>query len=216
MSTVRSTAEGLKNEADGTLGQLLYADPTKDRVAEGDWVALVLAIAAQDQRALHALYERSHRLVFTLALRLTCNRETAEEVTVDVFHDIWRRASGYDPATATVLAWVMNQARSRAIDRIRFDNRKKRVDPNPSDPTNASITIDSGPALELAEQQRALREALTLLTVDERAAIETAYFSELSYSEVAARLRQPLGTIKTRIRSGLAKLRQALAKGARP
>src|ERR1043166_8985750 len=196
MSQVRSTAQDRDDEGSQTLGGLLYADPSRIRIPESGWVALVEAIAARDQRALHALYERSHRLVFTLALRLTCSRETAEEVTVDVFHDIWHRAGGYDPATATVLAWIMNQARSRSIDRVRFDQRKKRVDPNPDDPTLQRTTPDSAPALELAEQARAVREALTLLTVDERVAIEAAYFSDLSYSAVATRLKQPLGTIK--------------------
>ena len=71
----------------------------------------------------------THRLVFTLILRITHNRETAEEVTLDVFHDVWRRAPTYDAAAGTVLGWIMNQARSRAIDRLRFEQRKKRVDP---------------------------------------------------------------------------------------
>ena len=84
------------------------------------------SIAGGDQIALHALYEGSHRLVFTLIMRITANRETAEELTVDVFHDVWRRASGYDAANGTVLGWIMNQARSRAIDRLRFEGRKKR------------------------------------------------------------------------------------------
>src|ERR1051325_2457024 len=108
-----------------TLGDVLYAK-SKAPVPEQDWAALVQSIAAGDQLALHALYEMAHRIVFTLAMRITANRETAEELTVDVFHDVWRRASGYDPANGTVLGWIMNQARSRAIDRLRFENRKKR------------------------------------------------------------------------------------------
>ena len=72
------------------------------------------------------LYEMAHRVVFTLIMRITANRETAEELTVDVFHDVWRRASRYDAANGTVLGWIMNQARSRAIDRLRFESRKKR------------------------------------------------------------------------------------------
>src|ERR1044071_10369149 len=81
--------------AKGTLGDLLYADKAKPPVPEGDWVCLVHAIAAGDQRALHALYERTHRIVFTLIVRITNDRETAEEVTLDVFHDVWRRAAKY-------------------------------------------------------------------------------------------------------------------------
>src|SRR6476646_2920609 len=82
----------------GTLGEVLYAKPSRPPVPETEWVALVRAIAAGDQDALHALDERAHRAVFTLSMRITASRETAEEVTVDVFHDVWRRASAYDEA----------------------------------------------------------------------------------------------------------------------
>jgi RNA polymerase sigma-70 factor (ECF subfamily) len=195
-----------------TLGDLLYADKAKTPVPEKDWVGLVQSIAAGDQRALHALYERSHRIVFTLIVRITANRETAEELTLDVFHDVWRRASTYDAANGSVIGWIMNQARSRAIDRLRFELRKKRVNPHTDDPLPAAAAGDPHEAFDLREQGRLLRDALTVLTPDERQVIETAFFSELTYHEVAARLNQPLGTVKTRVRSGLAKLRQALAK----
>ncbi len=109
-----------------TLGDLLYADKARARVPEQDWVELVRAIAAGDQSALRGLYERTHRLVFTLMMRITGNRQSAEELTLDVFHDVWKRGGRYDPADGTVLGWIMNQARSRAIDRVRFDRRKKR------------------------------------------------------------------------------------------
>jgi RNA polymerase sigma factor (sigma-70 family) len=108
-----------------TLGDVLYAR-AKPALPEQDWSALVQSIASGDDRALHALYERAHRPVFTLMMRITANRETAEELTIDVFHDVWRRAKGYDAANGTVLGWIMNQARSRAIDRLRFETRKKR------------------------------------------------------------------------------------------
>jgi RNA polymerase sigma-70 factor (ECF subfamily) len=197
----------------GTLGEVLYANRCKRLVSEAEWVALVQSVAAGDQGALHALYERAHRAVFTLSMRITANRETAEEVTLDVFHDVWRRASGYQEADGTVLGWIMNQARSRAIDRLRFDQRKKRVPPDSGDPLPATDAINPDDLIAFKEQSQALRGALAGLTADERNAIETAFFSELTYAEVAARLNQPLGTIKTRIRSGLHKLRHALAEG---
>jgi RNA polymerase sigma-70 factor (ECF subfamily) len=195
--------------APGTLGEVLYAGKPKAFVSEDDWAALVRRIVGGDQQALHALYERAHRVVFTLIVRITGNRETAEELTLDVFHDVWRGAARYDAANGTVLGWIMNQARSRAIDRMRFENRKKRVDAHGGDP--APEGSESHDALELKQQSRALRTALAVLTPNERQAIEAAYFSELTYAEVAARLNQPLGTVKTRIRSALHKLRQALA-----
>jgi RNA polymerase sigma-70 factor (ECF subfamily) len=204
-----------RRDEPATLGDVLYAGKSKTPVSEKDWVGLVQCIAAGDQLALHALYERTHRVVFTLIMRITRNRETAEELTLDVFYDIWRRASRYDAANGTVLGWIMNQARSRAIDRLRFDQRKKRVDPHASDPLPTIETDDAHDVLEFKEQSRALRNALTVLTPDERQAIEAAFFSELTYAEVAARLKLPLGTVKTRIRSGLHKLRQALASGAK-
>ena len=197
-----------------TLGDVLYAGKSKAPVPEQDWVGLVESIAAGDQLALHALYERSHRVVFTLTMRITGSRETAEELTLDVFHDVWRRASRYDPRNGTVLGWIMNQTRSRAIDRLRYEQRKKRVDPHASDAAGEEAG-DSRDLLEFGEQRRALHAALLLLTPDERQAIEAAFFSELTYAEVAVRLNQPLGTVKTRIRSGLHKLRQALAAAAK-
>jgi RNA polymerase sigma-70 factor (ECF subfamily) len=191
---------------------LLYADPAKTPVSEREWVGLVQATAAGDQRALHRLYERTHRMVFTLSMRLTNDRHAAEEVTLDVFHDVWRRAATYDAAGGSVVGWIMNQARSRAIDRLRFEQRKKRAgrpDAAPPPPTAASGPHET---FDLRDQGRLLREALTVLTPEERQAIEAAFFSELTYVEVAARLNQPLGTVKTRVRSALGKLRQALAE----
>lgn len=172
---------------------------------------LVRAIATGDQLALHALYERAHRPVFTLLMRITASRETAEELTVDVFHDVWRRAPGYDAANGTVLGWVMNQARSRAIDRVRFEQRKKRVAGNGADPLHSGEPVESSDVLEARERGQALRAALSVLAPGERQAIEAAFFSGLTHAEAAARLDQPLGTVKTRIRSGLSKLRRALA-----
>lgn len=196
----------------GTLGALLYTDTAETPVPEKDWVGLVQSIAAGDQRALQALYERMHRIVFTLIVRITNNRETAEELTLDVFHDVWRRAPTYDAAGGSVVGWIMNQARSRALDRLRFEHRKKRVNQHADDPLPVAATSGPHEACDLREQSRLLRNALTVLTPEERQVIETAFFSELTYDEVAARLNQPLGTVKTRVRSGLMKLRQALAR----
>ena len=195
-----------------TLGDLLYADLTKARVPEGAWVALVRAMAAGDQRALRALYDRTHRLVFTFLARLLNDRQSAEELAVDTFHGVWCRADKYDPADGPVLGWIMNQARSRGIDRLRYEQRKKRAAPPRSDDAFQGAGTDSpGDAIEAVQQGQVLRECLSTLTAGEREAIEAAFFLELSYPEVAARLNQPLGTVKTRIRSGLERLRQALA-----
>jgi RNA polymerase sigma-70 factor (ECF subfamily) len=212
VDAVNRPAANAPGAAPAVLGDLLYTDTKKPVVAEEDWVGLVRAMAAGDQRALHAVYERTHRLVFTVIVRITSNRHTAEELTLDVFHDVWRRAATYEAAGGSVVGWILNQARSRAIDRLRFEGRKKRVNSHAGDPLPATAAGDPHEVFDVGEQGRRLREALTVLTPEERQAIETAFFSELTYSEVAARLREPLGTIKTRVRSGLGKLRQALGE----
>jgi RNA polymerase sigma-70 factor (ECF subfamily) len=195
-----------------TLGDVLYAKSNAP-VSEQDWVTLVGSIAAGDQIALHGLYERAHRIVFTLMMRITANRESAEELTIDVFHDVWRHAARYDAANGTVLAWIMNQARSRAIDRLRFDNRQKRSQDGDAQPP-AEPVADPRDVIELRQQGEALRAALAALTPAERQAIEMTFFGGLTHAEAAERLNQPLGTVKTRIRSGLHKLRQRLTAGA--
>ena len=192
------------------LGDILYADKSKIRASEEEWLKLLRAIVGGDQCALHSLYEQTHRIVFTLIVRITMNRETAEEVTLDVFYDVWRKASTYDPANGSVVGWIMNQARSRAIDRLRFDQRKKRVNTYPHSLLPTTDIVDPQQASLFEEQSRLLRDALNVLTTGERKAIETAFFSELTYEQTAIKLNEPLGTVKTRIRSGLEKLRVAL------
>jgi RNA polymerase sigma-70 factor (ECF subfamily) len=192
------------------LGDLLYAKQTERPVSEAVWISMVRSIAEGDQLALQSIYELTHRIVFTLIMRIVNNRETAEELTLDVFHDVWRRAATYDPANGSVVGWVMNQARSRAIDRFRYEQRKKRVN-NETGPTRDEKEGENPhDAFNTDEQSRLLRKALDILNPEERQAIEIAFFSELTYQEVAVRLNQPLGTIKSRIRSGLGKLRGAL------
>ena len=199
-------------KSSATLGDVLYAK-SKAPVPEQDWATLVRSMAAGDQLALHTLYEMAHRMVFTLIMRITANRETAEELTIDVFHDVWRRASRYDAANGTVLGWIMNQARSRAIDRLRFESRQKRSPGDDAEPL-AEIAAEPRDALELRAEAQSLRVALATLTPNERQVIETTFFGGLTHAEAAARLNQPLGTIKTRIRSGLHKLRHALTAEA--
>jgi RNA polymerase sigma-70 factor (ECF subfamily) len=197
------------------LGDLLPVDETAAPVSEANWMRLVRSIAAGDQQALHLLFNRTHRLVFTLAARITRNRDRAEGITLDVFHQVWRRASQYDAAAGTVIGWIMQQARSRAIDRARFDQRKRRVAPDAMPAGSVTVAANPHDAFDLREPGRRLRDALGLLTPQERQAIEATFFAERTYEDVATQLQQPAGTVKARIRSGLEKLRQALAvKGA--
>jgi RNA polymerase sigma-70 factor (ECF subfamily) len=213
--TTPDPSEVPESQASSTLGGLLYADASRPRIPESEWAAHVRAMAQGDQLALRTLYELAHRLVFTLALRLTGSRETADELTVDVFHALWQRAAAYNPEAGTVLAWIMNQARSRSIDRLRHDNRRKRVNAD-GHVDGFDAGTDAAAMADRSEDARALREAMALLTAGERRAIQTAYYADMTHAEVATRLDEPLGTIKTRIRSGLAKLRKALMSRGQP
>jgi hypothetical protein len=117
--TVRSTSTAT-HQADPpqkTLGDLLFACPEAPHISEQEWVDIVRAIAAGDPTALRAIYDRTHRLAFTLIMRMTHDRAMSEELTIDVYHEVWRRAASYDPANGTVLGWIMHQARSRVLDR---------------------------------------------------------------------------------------------------
>lgn len=104
-----------------TLGDILFADSSKVRVSEDEWLHLLRSIADGDELALYSLYGQTCRIVFTLIVRLTANRQTAEEVALDMFYDLWRKPSAYDPANGSVAGWIMNQARARALDRIRLE-----------------------------------------------------------------------------------------------
>lgn len=198
-----------------TLGDVLFSKSTSP-ASESEWVNLMRSIAGRDKRALHSLYCRTHKIVFTLVMRITRNRQTAEELTLDVFHDVWRRAPLYDAANGSVIGWIMNQARSRAIDRLRFDQRKKRTDPGPDGSAADGSSTRPDDALELEQQAHRLRAALAVLTEQERQAIEMTFFAGMTHAESAIRLDQPLGTLKTRIRTGLDKLRDALGEGLEP
>jgi len=204
MSTLQEPLENddARTGASSTLGDVLYAGMSTAPVPETDWVALVQAIAAGDQVALHSLYERSHRLVFTLILRITSSREAAEELTLEVFHEVWRRAYRYDPRDGTVLAWLMNQARFSARARLGSEAQMKRAGAAPQ-------------VVEFVDERRALHTALDALTPQEREVIEAAFFHELTAVEVAIRLKEPLETIRARMHSGLHKLRQGLAERER-
>ena len=137
------------------LGDVLYADKSKPRESEQAWARLVRSIAAGDVLAMHALYERAHCPAFTLITRIVADRETAEELTLEVFLDVWRRASEYDSVNGTVLAWIMQRARSRAIDQLRLEQRTMRVDPAASglaDLLRPSISLQERLARRIAAQ----------------------------------------------------------------
>jgi RNA polymerase sigma-70 factor, ECF subfamily len=192
MGTLLNDTQKKSGGTQATLGDVLYADGTISHESEKAWEALLQSIAARDSKALHALFERAHRIVYTLILRITGAPDTAEELTLQVFYDVW---TGSLPSGETVVARIMNQARARAVERMRKEKRGA-----------------AGQPLQFAEQSRLVQEALQALTQHEREVIESAYFSDMPSAHVAARLNQRSGNFRTWLRSGVMKLRQALAR----
>lgn len=118
--TAHSPPQRLDEPRPATLGDLLYSSGSPPPEDERDWARLVRGIAARDQRALRALYARTYRLVFAVIVRIVERPEIANDVALDVFHDVWRRASGYTEDDGPVLGWILNQARSRAAERRQY------------------------------------------------------------------------------------------------
>lgn len=177
---------------------------------------LVTRVADGDATALRALYDRYAKTLYTVAYRILADGADADDVVVEAFTQAWRQASRFDPSRGSVAVWLSMIARSRALDLTRARRLRERVrdgaarDTPGTSPTMG--TVQSGPdiAVEHEERQRHVKEALAALSQHQRTAIELAYFEGLSQSEIAARLGEPLGTVKTRIRSGMQKLRDAL------
>jgi RNA polymerase sigma-70 factor (ECF subfamily) len=164
-----------------------------------------------------ALYDLTGRRVFALALQILRDRGAAEEATLDVFTQVWRQADRYEPSKGTPLGWLLTIARSRAIDVARtlrrHSDRETLLDEALAVPDRGSNPEDS--SLD-GEDARRVRSALAALSADQREALVAAYFGGLSHTEVASALGEPLGTVKTRIRSGLIHLRRLLAENGDP
>ncbi|HEY7543343.1 MAG TPA: sigma-70 family RNA polymerase sigma factor [Blastocatellia bacterium] len=176
-----------------------------------DWVALIKRVAEGDQSALAALYDATNRVVFGLVLRILSDRSTAEEVLLDVYTQVWRQAALYDRKRGAPLAWLMTIARSRAIDRFRSGRMDQQSRESLDDLGHlSSNSLNPEENTALSERQRLVRSALNTLSAEQREVIELAYYGGLSHSEIALRLGQPLGTVKTRTRLGMMKLREAL------
>jgi RNA polymerase sigma-70 factor (ECF subfamily) len=174
---------------------------------------LMKGIRAGEESALSDLYGRHSRLVYSLVLRITGDTRRAEELTQDVFWQIWRQAAHYDAARGTPVAWMTMMARSRALDFLRSAEarRIKLVKPEAVESLDLSTESRGDEDLLLEERSRKVREALGNLPEVQRQALELAYFGGLSQSDIAERLQQPLGTIKTRIRQAMMKMREGLA-----
>ena len=185
---------------------------------------LLAEIAGGKPEAFATLYDRLSGPLFTLCLRMIGEAGEAEDILQEVFLTIWRRAATYDPARASVFSWAVHITRCRAIDHLRSRGRRLRVvgpapdprengfEPTPLPPEAAATTPSASDDADRNEQAARVRRELRELPADQSQAIEMAFFSDLSHHEISARLDQPLGTIKARIRRGLLKLRDGLRK----
>jgi RNA polymerase sigma-70 factor (ECF subfamily) len=171
--------------------------------------ALVSAMAAGDEDALATLNQRYGRALSAVAGRILRDEADAEEVAADVLWQLWRDASRFDRGRGSVGAWIMMTVRSRAIDRVRARNARR---PRDADATEAAAVADPSNEIHCAERRRAVEAALASLNDGERDLLRMAYFSDLSQSEIAERTSIPLGTVKSRMRSGLIRLRDALQR----
>ncbi|MEO7272099.1 MAG: sigma-70 family RNA polymerase sigma factor [Vicinamibacterales bacterium] len=184
---------------------------TAAAVARQADAAIVGRIAAGDRTAMAELYDRHSDVVFSLACRIVRLPADAEDVVQEVFTQAWRQASRYDATRASAAAWLLNITRTRAIDRLRAARTRQRISGGDERLELAPATGESQEDLVIGgERAERVRAALAILGDAQRTAIDLAYFGGLTHFEIAERLSEPLGTVKTRIRSGLMKLRDAL------
>jgi RNA polymerase sigma-70 factor (ECF subfamily) len=177
---------------------------------------LLARVVKGDQQAFSQLYDHSSSLLFTLAVRILGNREEAAELLQDVYLEVWRKVSRYDVGRGTPVAWLVTLTKSRAIDRLRARASRGYQAANSLEVGTAAEMADSGPSPFETQADQELRiavgAAVAGLPQAQQQAIELAYYEGLSHAEIASRLNQPLGTVKTRIKLGMSKLRDSLQR----
>jgi RNA polymerase sigma-70 factor (ECF subfamily) len=178
--------------------------------AQVDDVELLKAIAARDEAALAQLYDRYRVIVFGLLMRILNNREEAEDVLQEVFLQVWRKAGDFDENRGRPFTWLVTLGRSRGIDRLRTLASRDRVAEAGAREVIEQIS-DAATDTFKSEQRGLVNRALAQLPDEQKWPLMLAYFDGLTQSEIAARLGAPLGTVKTRMRTGLMRLRELLA-----
>ena len=172
---------------------------------------LLRAIAAQNRDALAEFYDLAGGVIFATAVKMLGDTHEAEEVVQDVFVQIWTKAATFDASLGAPFHWALGITRNRCIDRIRARQRRSRLIEDASEEEKAAVSVDIGAVAGLSgEELGNVRTAVRSLPADQRQAIELAFFGGLTHQEIAEQLREPLGTVKARIRRGMLKLRDTL------
>ena len=177
---------------------------------------LVARVANGDTNALAQLYDRYSQAIYSLCLRIVRDRPTAEELTQEVFVRLWRSAASFEPGKGRVSTWVLRIAHNLALNEIRRRQSRPAIAPDIDWEVESARLSDPStegdPAMSawLRERAETIREAMTQLPQAQRQAIELAFFGGLSQAEIAAALGDPLGTVKSRIRTGMQRLRELL------
>ncbi len=175
-------------------------------------IKIVERMACGDQSALSELYDATSRFVYGLCMRILSDAADAEEVTLDVYSQAWRQASRYDQTRGVPTTWLLTLAHSRSIDRLRSrGGRTAREEGLDAVAELPALSADPESSSSLSQRASFVRRALSRLSPEQREVLELAYFEGLTHVEIADRIRLPLGTAKSRIRLGLARLRQSLA-----
>jgi RNA polymerase sigma-70 factor (ECF subfamily) len=189
------------------------AAPETGRAVESEDEALVRRMAAGDEQALGALYDRWHAIVHGVVSRLLRQPDDVDDVVEETFWQAWRQAARFDRTRGAVQTWLLTIARSRALDRVRAV-RRRREEPLEGDDGQVVVQQaaegDPGLDAEASERRRIVVAALAGLPAEQREALELGYFGGLSQTEIAERTGQPLGTVKTRMRLAMQKLRSQL------
>src|SRR5262245_4909322 len=174
-------------------------------------VALVRRLLQRDVNAFEELYDRHSRIVYGLVLRILQQASTAEEVVQDVFLQLWRNAAQYDSSRGPFLPWLLTLSRTRALDHLRLKSeRQRRREDQTEELPSAIASPDFEGGLDQKRRATRVRELMSALQPQQRRAIELAYFEGMSHSEIAEKLQEPLGTVKSWIRNGLLKLKEGL------
>ena len=193
------------------------ASPVPERIADYQASSderLVTALEGRDQRALEALYDRYGDYVYSVCVRMVGDVQLAEDLTQEVFLRLWRRPDLYDVERGRFVTWLLSVASNRGIDERRSRGRRFRYESPPSlaaeEMLASASTEDGQDAAVVSDERVVIQKALGALPPEQRLAIQLAYFGGYTQQEIAKGLRQPLGTVKTRIRLGLQKLRTLL------